>query len=164
MDLNFKIEHCPGKHFVGLKREMSLSQNQTAELWRSFMPLKAQIPALNSDELYALQVYPPRYFDAFNPALEFEKWALVEAEQGVQVEGLENFELEAGLYAVFHYQGMSNDPRIFQEIYSVWLPQSGYILDQRPHFEVLGKGYRNLDPLSEEEIWIPVKKSKGEEG
>jgi len=30
-------------------------------------------------------------------------------------------------------------------------------LDNRPHFEVLGEKYKNGDPESEEEIWIPVK-------
>jgi predicted transcriptional regulator YdeE len=29
--------------------------------------------------------------------------------------------------------------------------------DDRPHFEVLGKNYKNNDPVSEEEIWIPVR-------
>jgi hypothetical protein len=30
-------------------------------------------------------------------------------------------------------------------------------LDDRPHFEVLGSKYRNNDPESEEETWIPTK-------
>lgn len=38
-----------------------------------------------------------------------------------------------------------------------WLPASDYNLDNRPHFEVLGEKYKNNDPTSEEEIWIPIK-------
>jgi AraC family transcriptional regulator len=38
------------------------------------------------------------------------------------------------------------------------LPNLGYTLDDRAHFEVLGEKYKNNDPLSEEEIWIPIKK------
>jgi len=30
-------------------------------------------------------------------------------------------------------------------------------LDDRPHFEVLGDKYKNADPDSEEEIWIPIR-------
>ncbi len=38
------------------------------------------------------------------------------------------------------------------------LPNSEYELENRPHFEVLGEKYKNNDPNSEEEIWIPIKK------
>ncbi|EPE83362.1 GyrI-like small molecule binding domain protein [Leptospira noguchii str. 1993005606] len=41
---------------------------------------------------------------------------------------------------------------IFQE----WLPNSGYKL--KPHFELLGSKYKNNDPTSEEEVWIPIVK------
>jgi AraC family transcriptional regulator len=38
------------------------------------------------------------------------------------------------------------------------LPASGYELDDRPHFEILGERYKNNDPDSEEELWFPVRK------
>jgi AraC family transcriptional regulator len=65
--------------------------------------------------------------------------------------------LPSGLYAVFDYKGSSNDQSIFLYIFGSWLPNSGYNLDDRPHFEVLGNKYKNNDPTSEEEIWIPIK-------
>lgn len=71
--------------------------------------------------------------------------------------GMDNIILPSGLYAVFEYRGLSNDPQIFQYIFNSWLPSSGYELDHRPHFEVLGEKYQNNNPNSEEEIWIPVK-------
>jgi len=37
------------------------------------------------------------------------------------------------------------------------VPSSDYELDNRPQFEILGQKYKNNDPSSEEEIWIPVK-------
>jgi AraC family transcriptional regulator len=50
-------------------------------------------------------------------------------------------------------------PRQLSTIFfSTWLPDSEYRLDVRPHFEVLGEKYKNDDPESEEEIWIPIKK------
>jgi len=72
-------------------------------------------------------------------------------------EGMEPFVLPGGLYAVFHYKGLNTDHTIFQYIIETWLPDSMYRLDNRPHFEVLGDSYKNNDPASEEDIWIPIK-------
>jgi AraC family transcriptional regulator len=69
---------------------------------------------------------------------------------------MEDFELPGGRYAVFSYRGSSADPAPFTHIYSEWLPQSGYALDDRPHFEVLGPKFKPNHPDSEEEIWIPI--------
>jgi AraC family transcriptional regulator len=41
-----------------------------------------------------------------------------------------------------------------------WLPSSDYVLDNRPHFEILGEKYKINDPESEEKIWIPVRKKQ----
>jgi len=62
----------------------------------------------------------------------------------------------SGLYAVFDYKGSSAASDIFQYIYASWIPNSRYQIARRPHFEVLGEKYRNNDPNSEEEIWIPI--------
>ena len=70
---------------------------------------------------------------------------------------MECFELPGGQYAVFFYKGSSTDNSIFKMIFDEWLPASGYEIDSRPHFEILGNKYVNEDPESEEEIWIPIK-------
>jgi AraC family transcriptional regulator len=71
---------------------------------------------------------------------------------------MEAFTLTGGLYAVFLYKGVSAAAaEAFQYILGNWLPNSEYTLDIRPHFEILGEKYKNNDPDSEEEIWIPVK-------
>ncbi len=51
----------------------------------------------------------------------------------------------------------SKGPETYRNIFETWLPASGYVLDNRPHFAVMGEKYRNEDPDSEEEIWIPIK-------
>ena len=137
---------------------MSLADNRTGELWKSFMPLQTEITNRVRDDLISMQVYKSSYFTNFNPANEFEKWAAVEVADFDNVPGgMETFTLPGGLYAVFHYNGLSTDSSIFQYIFGTWLPKSNYLLDDRPHFEVLGNKYKNADPNSEEEIWIPVK-------
>ncbi len=53
--------------------------------------------------------------------------------------------------------GSSIDKSIYQYIFGIWLPNSVYLLDDRPHFEVLGTKYKNAKTDSEEEIWIPIR-------
>lgn len=157
MELIPRIELLPEKKLIGKRMIMSLANDKTGELWRSFMPLRKEIQGRTGTELYSLQVYGPGYFNNFDPNTNFEKWAAMEVSDLEHVpEGMEVFILKGGLYAVFHYKGLNTDHSIFQFIFSKWLPGSEYMMDDRPHFEFLGEKYRNNDPDSEEEIWIPV--------
>lgn len=111
-----------------------------------------------------MKVYNQGYFSAFNPEEEFEKWAAKEvADYNDVPDDMETFTLQGGLYAVFDYKGSSSDPSIFSYIFGTWIPDAEFVLDDRPHFEVLGEKYRNEDPESEEQIYIPVRpKNSGE--
>lgn len=154
-----RIEQLKEKKLVGLRLKMNLIHNQTGVLWGKFMPRRNEIVNNLTSDKISLQVYDLSYFEEFNPANEFEKWASVEVKDFDHVpEGMETFNLSGGLYAVFNYKGSSTDGSIFQYIFSQWIPNSEYQLDDRPHFEVLGEKYKNNDPNSEEEIWIPIKK------
>jgi AraC family transcriptional regulator len=153
------IETLKEKKLTGKRMRMSLSNNRTGELWRSFMPRRKEIANAIGTALYSMQVYDPLYFKNFNPAAEFEKWAAMEVKDFNAVpHGMDTITLPGGLYAVFLHRGAaSTGPETFQYIFGTWLPASGYVLDHRPHFELLGEKYRNDDPDSEEEFWIPVK-------
>ncbi len=153
-----RFETIGERKFIGKRLTMSLAQNKTSELWKSFMTERKEITYPLTTELVSLQIYPPGYFTDFNPATEFEKWAAAEVTDFSAVPGsMEVFLLPAGLYAVFHYKGSSSDNGIFQYIYGSWIPGSNYLLDERPHFEILGEKYKNSHPSSEEEIWIPIR-------
>lgn len=153
------ITTIPAKKLIGVSLSMSFINNKTAKLWRSFMPRRKEIANNISNEMYSLQVYDENFFSQFNPATEFKKWALVEVTDLSTIpENMETFELEGGMYAVFYYKGNpANTAQVFSYIMREWLPQSGYTLDNRPHFEVLGEKYKNGSNESEEEIWIPVR-------
>ncbi|WP_425432629.1 GyrI-like domain-containing protein [Labilibaculum filiforme] len=111
-----------------------------------------------SSDLFSLQQYDASYFEKFDPNRQFEKWALVEVKDFINIpKEMEAFVLKEGKYAVFLYKGSSNDKSIFEFIFTSWLPSSNYQLDNRPHFELLGGKYMNNDANSEEEIWIPIK-------
>jgi AraC family transcriptional regulator len=159
LNMEHRIETLDKKRLVGKRLKMSLSNNKTHELWHSFMSKKKEIKNNIGSELYSLQVYDPSYFNAFNPDTEFEKWAAIEVTDfGSVPDEMETITLTGGLYAVFLYQGAASaGAKAFEYIFGSWLPNSGYDLDNRPHFEILGEKYKNEDPDSEEEIWIPIK-------
>ena len=156
------IQMLSEKKLVGKRATMSFADNQTFKLWQSFMPQRKEIINSLSADLISLQVYPES-FDFAYPDINagFDKWASLEVTDFSSVpDGMDTFILKGGLYAVFPYKGLSTDTRIFRYIFQVWLPGSNYVTDDRPHFEILGEKYRNSDPDSEEEIWIPVREKK----
>ena len=157
-----RIETLTEKKLIGKRITMSLSNNKTVELWRSFMPRRKEIENNIGTNLYSMQIYDPLYFSNFDFNADFEKWATIEVINFDKVpDEMDTFTITSGLYAVFTYKGdMTLAAQTFQYIFTTWLPNSEYILDDRPHFEILGEKYKNNDPTSEEEIWIPIQIKK----
>jgi AraC family transcriptional regulator len=155
-----RIESLSEKKLTGLHCTMSLVNNKTFELWNNFMKRRKEIENNLSADLISMQVYDASYsFQFFNPTATFEKWATTEVADFNSIpDGMQTFILSGGLYAVFIHKGdASTAAKTFQYIFGAWLPNSQYTLDFRPHFELLGEKYKNNDPSSEEEIWIPIK-------
>ncbi len=155
-----RIETIKEKKLIGKCMTMSYANYTIGQLWGSFMPRKKEITNNLTNELISLVVYSPTHFQDFKPNNLFERWATVEVADFDQVPAeMEIFVLPSGLYAVFQYKGLSTGiSSFYQNIFTVWLPNSTYVLDNRAHFEVLGDKYKNNDPESEEEIWIPIKR------
>ena len=153
-----QFKKIDNKKMVGISLRMSLVNNRTPELWSGFMPRRNEVKNRIGPDFFSLQVYDSNHFDNFNPNGEFDKWALVEADNydGIPT-GMQAFDLQSGQYAVFIHKGANTNMDTFQYIFTNWLPSSQYQLDDRPHFEILGAKYKNNDPESEEEIRIPVK-------
>jgi AraC family transcriptional regulator len=154
-----RIETLKEKKLVGKRSKMSFHNNKTFELWRSFMPRRKEIKNSIGSDLYSIEIYEPFFFENFNPEREFEKWAAVEVTDFNTVPGdTDTITLPAGLYAVFSYTGPASEvSKLYQYIMGAWLPNSEYLLDNRPHFALMGAKYKTEDPTSEEEIWIPIK-------
>ena len=157
--MNPEIKILQEKKLIGKRIEMSFAENKTFELWRSFMPRRKEITNNLSTDLFSIQRYDSSFnFNESDLDKTFEKCATVEVSDFDTIpDGMETFTLQSGLYAVFFYKGLNTDTQIFQYIFGTWLPISEYVLDSRPHFEILGEKYKNNDPNSEEEIWIPIK-------
>jgi len=144
------------RKLIGKKLRMSIRNNRTYELWRSFMPGRMKIKNRLSNDLISMSVYDGPLQG--NMDQEFDKWAAIEVDNFNEIpEGMETFVLNRGLYAVFDYKGLNTDNSIFIYIFTEWQPGSQYDLDARPHFEVLGEKYKNGDAESEEQIWIPIR-------
>lgn len=153
-----RIEALNEKKLIGMRLTMSLANYNVSELWKKFMPRRKEITHTLNADLISMVIYTPNHFTDFKLSNEFERWAAVEVSAFENVPNdMETATLAAGLYAVFVHKGSSNDHSIFQYIFETWLPTSGYRLDNLPHFEVLGANYTNDNPMSEEEIWIPIK-------
>ena len=154
-----RIEIIHEKKLVGKHLSMSFANYKVGELWQAFMPMRKEITNNLSGDLISMVIYKENHFAEFKPTNEFERWAAVEVSDFDTVpKEMETFVLPAGRYAVFLYKGDSTEfTKFFQYILETWLPSSDYVLDNRPHFEILGDKYKNNDPNSEEEIWIPIR-------
>ncbi|MDD5126646.1 MAG: GyrI-like domain-containing protein [Dehalococcoidales bacterium] len=155
-----RIEAVQEKKLVGKCLKMSFSKNRTMELWRSFAPRIKEIKNSADSDLYSVEVYESGFFDNFIPEREFDRWAAIEVTDFNEIpDEMENITLPGGLYAVFIYIGPASAASIiYQAILGTWLPKSEFLLDNRPHFALMGTEYKGEDPGSEEEIWIPIKR------
>ena len=156
-----RIEKSKERLLVGFRTRMSIKENTTPDLWGRFMQVSKDIRNKSGTEWYSVEIYPDSYFDTYDPAKTFEKWAAVAVEKSdsPRPSGLEELYIDEGLYAVFSYQGPASQVHlIYQYIFVDWIPASGFALDPRPHFALMGAGYKGEDPNSQEELWIPVRK------
>ena len=151
------IKTFPTTKLIGQNLKFSYSNYRAFELWSSFMPRLKEIQNAIGSDLYNIQINPEN-FD-FNPNTQFIKWAAVAVSSFELIPNeMEIVEIPKGLYAIFHYKGSQTDAvAFFNKIYTEWLPNSNYVLDNRPQFEILGEKYKINHPDSEEDIYIPIK-------
>ena len=72
------ITTLPKIHLIGQNIKTSFANDETVELWRSFMSRKKEVRHQKDDNLYSVEIYPnSSFFDAFDPTKTFEKWAAI---------------------------------------------------------------------------------------
>ena len=149
------------KLLVGMAAKISVASDATPSLWQRFMPRRKEILNAVGEALYSVQDFSESGgFASFTPEIVFEKWTAVEVanRNGVPNE-MQLYALRGGHFAVFdHYGPPSEFPKTLNFIFSQWLLQSEWQLDDREHFEMLLPGWRADDLNAREEVWIPVKK------
>lgn len=156
-----RIVSMPAKKIIGMKATTSISDYAAPRLWPQFKPRKKEIGNLINKEDYSIQLYKKVFsFSEFTSQTEFEYWVGAEvSDTSVVPDGMEVLEIPEGKYAVFIHKGPVTEFRkTLHHIYQEWLPDSGYELEHRPHFEILGEKYLGVHhPDSEEEVWVPIK-------
>ncbi len=155
-----RIELVSQKNLVGNVLKMSMKEDRTFELWSGFMPKSVTLKNTVGTDLYSLQIVEKSIgYKDFDANTEFLKWAAIEVKDFTDIpDGLEAYVLQGGLYAVFLHKGLSSDfHKTMQYIFGQWLPKSDYELDDRVQFAIMGDTYKNNDPSSEEEVFVPIK-------
>jgi AraC family transcriptional regulator len=158
--MSYRIEQLPHKTLAGKCASISLETSTVHLLWKEVMTRRAEFKHRLGEDYFSVQVYDTLLdFSVFTPQTVFQSWATVEIEKGSAVpEGMLSLELEGGLYLVVTYKGHhSNYAAFAQNLFGHIIPESPYELDQRPHFEVLGKKFDRNSHTSEEDIWVPVR-------
>ena len=151
------IKNCGYILLAGYKTETSLTNDHTKSLWQKFMKDRMLMPERFGTRYFSVSQYPIDYFDYFDPSKEYTKWATMET-PGNAPDTMETLEIMDGTYAVFIHHGPAVLAfKTFHYIFNEWLPNSGFELDQRPHFEIMPEGYKTDDPNAVEEVWIPIK-------
>lgn len=149
-------------NLVGLCENTSVATMNPTAIWQQFMPRRNEVAGHIPNQYYSVQVYGESYsFQNFDSTARFQKWAAVAVENEAKVpNGMETLKIPAGDYAVFIHKGTAPEfSKTLQYIHGVWMPNSKYKLDNRPHFELLDERYLGpMNPKSEEEVWVPIRK------
>jgi AraC family transcriptional regulator len=155
------IKHLEETKVIGSKLKMSFANDKTMVLWQTFMQRRKEIKNNVGTELYSIGVYEDTgFFKSFNPMKEFDKWAAIKvSDLDILPENMMKLIIPAGEYAVFRYKGKPSEAQAtYQFIYGEWIANSEYVLDDRPHFALMGENYKGEHPDSEEDLWIPIKR------
>ena len=154
--MNPKILEVSEIKVIGLSTTIKMhEQHKIVALWKQFMPRKHELKTLVSEELIAMQIFNLQKNG--EPDEDFDIWACAEVEDfNTMPQNLKSFTIPSGKYAVFLHRGM-NASLTYQNIMTEWLPNSGYVIDDRPHFQVMGQTYKNGSPDSEEDFYVPIR-------
>jgi len=154
--MNPKIITIPKKEIIGLSAITQMGAHQDIPfLWKTFMPRKQEINNTVSKALIAMQIFSLQ--DDGQPKANYTIWACTEVNGFSKLpKGMETYTIPKGEYAVFVHKGM-NASATYLQIMNEWLPTSGYEIDDRPHFQVMGDKYKNGSEASEEDFYVPVK-------
>ena len=143
---------------VGISVNMQRHETHKIKtLWQQFSPIKGEITNLVNGKSIAMQNFI--LGETGEPNKDFNMWACAEVSNLSDVpSAMKGFIIPKGEYIKVLHKGMDAG-KTYQRIMTEWLPNSGYAIDDRPHFQVMGDKYKNGSPDSEEDFYIPVIKT-----
>ncbi|MGB5395487.1 MAG: GyrI-like domain-containing protein [Lutimonas sp.] len=145
---------------AGIKIKTNLQKNEAVALWKKFKPRVNEISHRKGDRFYSVQYYIDFDPIQFTSETVFDRWAAVEVENGEKLPvGMKKLVIPTGIYATFVHTGTVMDfSKAMYYFFSDWLPNSDYVLENHPHFEVFDHRYLGpQNPDSVEEVFIPIK-------
>ena len=84
-------------------------------------------------------------------------WAAVRIREDRFQDNAEKYvSITAGLYAQFTIQGNEVPANLYQYIFTTWMSESPYQLDDRPHFDKLWPDPHQRGTVSKQVICIPI--------
>ncbi len=150
----------PQRSLVGIHCQTSSVQNNVPMLWQVFMRRQHEIDNSLDNGQFGVSGYKDFDPTQFSTNTMIDKWAAIEVSAVETIpEYMVAYELSGGTYARFsHRGGKRNVQMSFEYIYSTWLPNSIYEIDNRDHFEYYPKDYKGPENLASELfIFLPIK-------
>lgn len=150
-------------HLIGKRIITSMDRNETKEMWEIFKPRVGEIENRINENFYSVQIYTAdKDIRSFTPQTKFEKWAAVAVSNPNNIpDGMGHLRVPSGKYVVFIHKGpVTTFYKTTNYIFNKWLPNSDFVFDSRPQFEIMDDRYLGpMHPDSEEEVWIPIKEN-----
>ncbi len=139
---------------VGLKMRVQPQGKVPGQLWDEFGPRMGEIRhRAGPDVAYGLTNNMDMDLG------EFDYMAAMQVSSAVDIpDGMASFNVPAQHYAVFPCT-IPTLREVFDQIYGVWLPASGYVRTSGPELELYGETFDPRDPASLFEVYIPVQKT-----
>lgn len=138
----------------GYAQSMTLANDLTYKLWHRFKSENKAELSVYQGKYYSVQSFPEKFTGG--PHETFLKWAAITGE--TSNESMTSLHIPEGLYAEFEHIGTPDSfGNTMRNIFSVWLPKSGFQLDNRPHLSIMENNYSTTDPEAVEIILIPIK-------
>ncbi|MBO3116949.1 GyrI-like domain-containing protein [Winogradskyella sp. DF17] len=153
--MNPSVLDVSEKVLIGMSDTILMSEShKIGQLWQKFMPNKHLIKNTINNHHFAVQVYNSEN----TMDKPFQIWATIEVSEANTIPAeMDVVTIPNGLYAKFTLRGMEIG-RLYQDIMTTWLPSSGYIIDNRPHFQIMDERYKNNSTSSEEDVYVPITK------
>ena len=148
-----KFVSRPAFTLVGMKVRVKPQSNTPGQLWDEFGPRMGEIqhPA-EPDVAYGLS----DNMDMATGEFDYSAGMAVNSTADIPA-GMVALDVPAQTYAVFPCT-IPTLREVYQEIYGIWLPMSGYVRAPGPELEVYGEAFDPREPASVFDVYIPVVK------
>ena len=144
----------PAFTVVGMMMRVKPQGKVPSQLWDEFGPRMGEIKHMTGPDIaYGLTA------NMNMSTGEFDYMAGLQVSSTADIpDGMVPYDVPAQTYAVFSCM-IPTLREVFDHIYSIWLPSSGYVRAAGPELELYGESFDPRDPAATFEVYIPVFKA-----